>query len=356
MKTCPTCNRTYTDASLNFCLEDGTPLTVKVPGSATPGFDPHATIRYTEPRDTKAPTSGPPPSIPPVPQVAPPVVPQVSQSQPQPQPVLPQPPPQPQPVLPQPAPRKSNALWWILGGLVILGIIAAVVVIVILALASMGPHPNANSNRTNSNLRTPNTNSSPNANVSPNANANLPTLLSDDFSEKKWGTGNYAFGDIWYADGQYHMRSKAKTYLVMYAPSSAYDTRDATISVTARSVDGTPAASGFGLIVHGEKSKSGQLEDYALLIYTGEESKYEIVKHKADVQTEIVPWTASKVIRKGTNTNQLEVRTKGSELSFYINGQFVNRITDTENFKGGIAGLYTSDTVEIAFDDLEIKR
>ena len=26
MKRCPTCNRTYTDASLNFCLEDGTPL------------------------------------------------------------------------------------------------------------------------------------------------------------------------------------------------------------------------------------------------------------------------------------------------------------------------------------------
>ena len=26
MKRCPTCNRTYTDLSLNFCLEDGTPL------------------------------------------------------------------------------------------------------------------------------------------------------------------------------------------------------------------------------------------------------------------------------------------------------------------------------------------
>ena len=26
MKRCPSCNRTYTDVSLNFCLEDGTPL------------------------------------------------------------------------------------------------------------------------------------------------------------------------------------------------------------------------------------------------------------------------------------------------------------------------------------------
>ena len=31
MKSCPTCHRTYTDASLNFCLEDGTPLTVNAP-------------------------------------------------------------------------------------------------------------------------------------------------------------------------------------------------------------------------------------------------------------------------------------------------------------------------------------
>jgi hypothetical protein len=44
------------------------------------------------------------------------------------------------------------------------------------------------------------------------------------------------------------------------------------------------------------------------------------------------------------------------ELTFYINGQYVDRITDTENFKGGRAGLYTSDSPDVAFDDLEIKR
>ena len=48
MKRCPTCNRTYTDPSLNFCLEDGTPLTTDAP-------DPNATIRYPGPRDTSEP-------------------------------------------------------------------------------------------------------------------------------------------------------------------------------------------------------------------------------------------------------------------------------------------------------------
>lgn len=354
MKSCPTCNRTYTDASLNFCLEDGTPLTISTPGSAAPGFDPNATIRYTDPRDTKSPPAEPyRPAAPAVYEVADPVAQHGSQFGQQQRSTL---------SAAGTQPRKSNAVWWILGVIVVLGIIAVAGVLIILALASMGS--NSNANRANANSRNGNRNANSNLNANgsnANANANLPTSLADDFSEKKWGTGNYAFGDIWYADDQYHMRSKAKTYLVMYAPSSDYKTGDATVRVTARSVDGTPAASGFGLIVHGEKSKSGQLEDYALLIYTGDastgaEPKYEIIKHKGGLQTEIIPWVASKIIRTGTNPNQLEVRAKGSELSFYINGQYVNRITDSENFRGGIAGLYSSDTAEIAFDDLEIKR
>ena len=77
---------------------------------------------------------------------------------------------------------------------------------------------------------------------------------------------------------------------------------------------------------------------------------------KQATQTTVVPWTKSKVIRSGTNPNQLEVRAKGDELTFYINGQYVDRITDNENFKRGVAGLYTSDTAEVAFDDLEIER
>jgi hypothetical protein len=151
------------------------------------------------------------------------------------------------------------------------------------------------------------------------------------------------------------MRSKPTKYLVMYAPSSDYATDNATVRVTARSVDGTPAAAGYGLIVNG-KSQAGQPQDYALLIYTGDQPRYEIIKHKAGEQSEVIPWVESKIIRSGTQSNQLEVRARGSELSFYINGQYVNRITDKENFKGGVAGLYTSDSAEIAFDDLEIKR
>lgn len=357
MKTCPTCNRTYTDASLNFCLEDGTPLTASGPRSATPGFDPNATIRYTDARDTKSPTAEAyrPPAPPTNPGANQPANPAVYQM-PNQGSAFGQ---QQRSTLSGPGVqrKKSNTVWWVLGGLAVVGVIVIGGVIMIIALASMGSHSNSNSNRGNLNSRMANRNANANTNSSnTNLNANLPTSVTDDFSQPKWGTGNYDFGDIWYADGQYHMRAKEKKYLVMYAPSPEYKTGNATVRVTARSVDGTSPASGYGLIVHGEKSKSGDLEDYVLLIYTGTEPKYEIVKHKGGAQTTLVPWTKSNVIRTGTNSNQLEVRARGSELSFYINGQYVDRMTDSENFKGGIAGLYSSDTAEVTFDDLEIKR
>ena len=339
MKRCPFCQRTYADTSLNFCLEDGTPLT----SDAAPGPDPNATVRYPGPRST----SPPPTEI----YHQGPLLNQVDASA------------QPRrgsPLSPAPPRKKSNAIWWVLGGVLVLAVLVIGAAIMILALASMGTNINGNAN-VNTNSRNANSRANRNSNTPPantanaNANANLPRLIADDFSESKWGTGTFTYGDIWYYNGEYHMRAKDKSYLVMYAPSPDYNTGDATVRVTARSVDGNPSSSGFGLIVHGDKS-SGALEDYALLIYTGSEPKYEIIKHKNGTQSTVVPWTDSRVIRSGTSPNQLEVRARGTELTFYINGQYIDRITDSENFRRGVAGVYTSGASEVAFDDLEVRR
>lgn len=357
MKRCPSCDRTYTDASLNFCLEDGTPLV----SDSGPKADPNATVRYDN-RDTNPPKTEIYPSFPPASSPPAPVSPRPASTA---RPAAPPSPRQqwapPPASLPGVAPRKkSSAIWWIVGGIAVVGVIAVGLAIMLIALASMGSNTN-NSNNTNTNARVTNRNTNINANFNRNAaninaTANLPPLVRDDFSEAKWHTGNYDFGEIWYENDEYHMRSKEKTYLVMYAPSSEYDTGNADVKVTARSVDGTPSSTGYGLIVHGERSKARELEDYALLIYNGTDPQYEIIKHKGGQQTTVVPWTKSSAIRSGSTPNLLEVRARGSELSFYINGQYVDKITDTENFKRGLAGLYTSDTTEVAFDDLEVKR
>ncbi|HKG96362.1 MAG TPA: hypothetical protein VKA97_01015, partial [Pyrinomonadaceae bacterium] len=328
MKRCPTCNRTYTDLSLNFCLEDGTRLASDAP----PAVDPNATIRYPPPRDTSEP---PPTEI----------------YRPEPAVVSPRPTPAPQQWSPAPAgapPKKSNAIWWILGGLLAVLVIGVGLVIMVIALASLGANTN-NSNVT-ANVRNENRNSNvtananvANANANANTNATIPSSLSDDFSEKKWGTGTSPYGRIWYDDGEYHMSSKDKTFVVMYAPSDDYNTENATVKVTARSVNGGVPSSGFGLMVHCAQSKAKHLEDYALLIYPGEEPEYEVIMHKDGNQSSLVSRTKSSAIRSGSAPNLLEIRIKGGDLFFYANGQYLTRVNDSGNYRRGRTGFYTSD-------------
>jgi hypothetical protein len=351
MKRCPSCNRTYTDLSLNFCLEDGTPLIVDAPSS-----DPNATARYT-PRDT----SGEPPPT----EIYRPDSPAVNQVRSTPQPAPPPPPawPPPGPQQQYQQPKKSNAIWWIIGGVLVVGLlgIGLVVGIILFAIGSQvnENENNSNSNRVaNRNANYSNTNNSNTANANANANANTSKSgsFTDDFSTQKWGVSNSKFGELWYTGDEYHMRSKKDTYLVMYGPNEDYKTDNATVKVTTRSVDGTVPSAGFGLIVLGGQSKDKNLQDYALLIYPSDQPEYEVIMHKDGKQQSVVSRTRSNVIRTGSNPNQLEVRIKGSDLQFYINGQYITRTTDSANYKSGLAGFYTSDAVEIAFDDLEIQR
>jgi hypothetical protein len=342
MKRCPSCNRTYKDLALNFCLEDGTPLLSNAgPRPAAP------TDRYASPRNTNE----PPPTE--IYRPGSPLMNQVPEMTP------PRATPQTHPV------KKSNAVWWIVGGLAIIGVFGVGVIVIILALASIDSNQNnangnansvvLNNDRSTTNTSPDNSNFNLNSTAS-NTNSSLPAAVTDDFASGKWRTGTFQFGEIWYADDEFHMRAKDKMYLVMYAPGADYTTANATVRVTTRSVDGVSPASGYGLIAHGEKAADGSLEDYALLIYTGSEPQYQVVLHKSGVQKTLVPWTKSSIIRSGTNPNQLEIRTQGDELSFYVNGRYLTRVTDTENNKRGVAGLYTSETGEVAFDDLEITR
>ena len=352
MKRCPTCNRTYTDSSLNYCLEDGTPLTADAPP-----VDPNATLAYPGARDT----SEPPPTEIYRPQQQPVVTPRQTSPPPPPPPPAPQWTPPPTGAPPPPVRKKSNAVWWILGGLAALVVIGVGLVVMLIALASLGT--NGNTNNLNANTRNENRNSnsnvSANANVSntnANANATIPNSLVDDFSQQKWPVATSDYGRIWYDGGEYHMSSKERMYVVMYAPSDEYSTENATVKVTARSVNGDVPSAGFGLMVHCAQSKTKQLEDYALLIYPSDQPAYEIIKHKNGTQSSVVTKTESSAIKSGSAPNLLEVRIRGAELSFYANGQFLTKINDTENYRHGRTGFYTSDVYEVAFDDLSINR
>lgn len=348
MKRCPQCNRTYTDDALSFCLDDGSPL---VSASAPSSFDPSATVQYPSSRDTS-----PQPTIAYPGQMSTP----------------PQPPPQPpsQPLAPPPSwnpmppsqPQKRSVWPWILGIGAVLLLMGVGVAVLIVAIASVTNSNNNNSNNSNSN-RLANRNSNSNSNRATNSDSNENsntrsslTTYTDDFSTQSWGTGPSQYGNISYEDEEYHMHATKGGYIVMYSPDKKeYYDENATVRVGLRSVDGNSPSSGYGLTVHGEK-KSGNLEDYGFLIYNGDEPKYKIVLHKAGKESVLADWTATSTIRTGTSPNQLEVRIRDTKMDFYINGQFVTSIVDEAGYKRGRVGFYTSDTGEVAFDDLEISK
>ena len=349
MKRCPSCNRTYTDEALSFCLEDGTPLLIEAPTPATAG-----TLPYPPPRDTD-----PPPTQVYHPSAAIPAQPPALNLPPSYQPRY--------SPLPMAQRRKSHAVWWILGGLAVITILGIGLVVILIAIASMSSDSNSNrSNTNNSNLNTNNANRSTNANSTnsnyqrdnADSNANLPASASDDFSSQLWGAGTSQYGETWYANGEYHMRSKDKTYLVMYGPNTTnYNTENATVSVTVQNVDGISPVYGYGMLVHCEKSKDKkELEDYGFLIRTGDSPAYEIVMHKGGKETKLVDWTTASNIRTGTSSNKIEVRIKDRSLSLYLNDQYATSITDAVPFKRGLVGFYSSDAHEVAFDDLGITR
>ena len=337
MKRCPQCNRTYTDDALSFCLDDGSPLLAT--GGPSPS-DPGATIQYPQGRDTSPqatiafnPGTPPPPS-------------------------QPLPPPQWTPM--PPAQTQKRSMWpWLLGIGAVLVFVGIGVVILVFAVASITNDNNSNSNNSN---KTANKNTNKNTNTNAdetNTNANSRSTLStftDDFSSKTWGTGDSQYGNIEYVDESYHMHATKGGFIVMYGPDKPeYKTENATVRVGLRSIDGDPPITGYGMVVHGEK-KDGKLEDYGFLIYNGDNPKYKIVLHKAGAETKVVDWTPTSTIRTGTSPNQIEVRIRDLKMDFYINGQFVTSITDEANYRRGRVGLYTSDTGEVAFDDLEISK
>jgi hypothetical protein len=142
MKRCPSCNRNYTDDTLRFCLEDGTPLTqapLDEPTITTPPAEPPATVVYGAPR-------------PPAPA---PYVPQPHATAPVP-PAVPTQPAWTPTALP---PRPRRKVWpWLLGAFLLLCLLGGGFIVLIIGLASMSSPSNTNSN--NSNLSIANSNNS----------------------------------------------------------------------------------------------------------------------------------------------------------------------------------------------------
>lgn len=332
MKICPKCQKTYNDQNLNFCLDDGAVLTQ---ASAPPQEDKlPETVMMSAPRPTNPNQPANNPNQP--------TWGHQQQSQQQSQ--------QSQQSQPnwgatpnyqaQQPPAKSKSWIWVLG------ILAAVVVVcgggLVGLIALM-----ANMDTTDSGNPTPTIN---------NDNKKTPTPDASKFDKvdlSGWTKTNPEYATSEYTDGEFIMGTKQKGYYYVLVATRNYKTDGVTTRLTVRNVEDKPSRLGYGLIFHSNPTPLTQ--DYGFLI-DADKQRYRVVKHSPGKETDVIKWTKSTAIKGGSQKNTLEVRDKAGEITFYINGEKIDSIKNTDGYEDGVPGVYSGDGIPVGFTDLEIGK
>lgn len=334
MKVCPTCQKTYTDENLNFCLEDGTTLK---PISAAPP-PPADTVlvnqtRMTPPgQSTSGPSGGP---------TSPGGGAGASGgwgSAPQ------------QPYSMQPPAAKSSKTWvWVVGILAVVVLVCGGGLVGFFAwVASLDN--NKNYTITNTNTRTTGTNS---GTKGPNSTNNPKYEDAEEIDLSGWVQRISIYGNTEFTDGEFLVKcNPGYGYYVLLAAKDL-TSEDAITTVTVRNVDDVATERGFGLVFHSDPSPLQK--DYAFLI-DSRKKRYRVVRHEPQKELVVVKWTNFAAIKNGTEANVLEVKDEGENLSLSINGQQATTIPDTYGYKNGAPGLYTSGSVRAAFSAMQIKK
>ncbi len=311
MKICPSCRKTYTDESLNFCLEDGSVLTLV--------SEPPETVMINQPRFTDPnPAGGQQPGI----QSS--FGNQGNYSM---------------------QPKKSSKTWiWVV---LILGFLALVcgggIIGIGFVLSNLDTNTNSDGGPTPSPTRRPGT-----PTPTPFPRNQVQTL-----DLKDWVRENSDFGNTAFRDGEFFMSSKKKGYYYVVAAPEGYKTELASSTVRLRNVDDADSSLGYGIVFH--SNPTPLQKGYAFLIDT-KKQKYRVVRHEPGKETDVVNWTSSTAIKPGSEENTLEVRDTKTRIELYINGEMVTTLKNTYGYKGGVVGLYSGDAVNIAFKDLEIAK
>ncbi len=312
MKICPSCRKTYTDDGLNFCLEDGSVLTL--------ANEPPETVMMNQARFTDPNSAGGQQGI----QSS--FGNQGNYSM---------------------QPKKSSKTWiWVL---VILGLLGLVCGGGIVGIGIFLSTIDTNTN----------TNATDGPSPSPTRRGGTPTpspfprnqVQSIDLNE--WVRENSDFGNTAFRNGEFFMSSKKKGYYYVVAAPEGYKTEGASSTVVLRNVDGADSSLGYGIVFH--SNPTPLQKGYAFLIDT-KGQKYRVVRHQPGKEIDVVNWTSSNAIKSGTDENTLEVRDTPERIELYINGDMVTTIKNSYGYKGGVVGLYTGDAVNIAFKNLEIVK
>lgn len=312
MKICPTCRKTYHDDGLNFCLDDGSVLTL-----AASDIPPETVMmnqpRYTDPSSNPGAQQGVQSSF----------GNQGGYSM-------------------QPAKKSSKTWIWVVGILAVLVLVCGGGFVGIAVFISQ-LDTNSNSGPT----------PSPTRSTSTPTPTPFPRNQVQTIDLNQWVKDNSSVGNTSFRNGEFFMSSKQKGYYYVVAAPDSYKTELASSNVTLRNVDDGDSSLGYGIVFH--SNPKPLQKGYAFLIDT-KRQKYRVVRHEPGKEVDVVNWTSASAVKSGSAENNLEVRDTPDRIELYINGNMVTTLKNTYGFRGGVVGLYAGDAVNVAFKKLEIAK
>ncbi|HMO80082.1 MAG TPA: hypothetical protein PKD24_04760 [Pyrinomonadaceae bacterium] len=310
MKICPTCRRTYDDDGLNFCLEDGTVLSV---ASSEP---PPTVMMHQPPPTTPAAALGQTQD-------------EVRTSWDQ----------KPQYTM---QPQKSSKTWLFVVGLLGIGLLicggGVVGFIALMAMQSDDPPTEVVTSK------------SPVSDVK-EAEKEYANVQKIDLS--RWVDPKGKWGKTEYIGDEFSMTSTRPDYFFVLVTTKDYSTEGASARVTVRNRRNMDSRLGYGLVFHSDPSPLQQ--GYAFLI-DSKRKRYRVVRHDKTKEVTVIEWTNSNAIKDGTQLNVLEVKHNDDLFDILINGEKVTTVRNTHGFKGGVAGLYSGGAAVVGFRNFEIRK
>ena len=186
--------------------------------------------------------------------------------------------------------------------------------------------------------------------------AQLPQnpTYQENFSDPSsgWPIESYPDKEYAYEDGEYHIRVKATYNFVPWAwISDAGKFTDFALEIDARLVSGS-SGSKYGVVFRVEDN------DHFYRFMIREDGYYTVSKWDNDKWFTLQNWTKSDFINQGNSTNHLLVVCRGSQIKVYVNGYYLDTITDN-SFTRGYVGVMVSSgetDVDAAFDNIKVYR
>ncbi len=282
MRICPVCRATYQDLTLNFCLEDGSPLHDHSAVAAPTAPSGQVTFGTPEPN----------------------VVPYGVPSHPTPG---------------TPVKKKSKTWLWVVGILVALTIgCGGTFGFVALVGVMMGDSEDAS---TADPKRAPKTDETP-------------------FEFSKWETAEDQYASLQVQGDGAVLKTKQTGYYYVLLTGKPLTSSLRTSALTVENRDSKKTSQGYGLVFHSEIP--ALTSGYAFLIDSVRQ-QFKVVQHTDSNERAIVEWRDSEAVRSGRQENVLQVEDTGNALKFFINGKKVYEMKD--GLKGPVknVGIYSSD-------------